>query len=132
MVKLSLNPYRSNAFCCQEFHKAETGTDCNVTYQPATQRTVSQIYLSAVKKLKCENKYKTKAHNFLFDFVPKELIYLKKSELQLTTAIDTLCTLDGDVIKFPAHYVCQTVLKGYIQGLTATVCNIQLAEMCLH
>jgi hypothetical protein len=42
-----------------------------------------------------------KAHNFLFDFVPKELHYIKnnysRSELQLTAALGVLCMSDGDM-----------------------------------
>jgi hypothetical protein len=42
-----------------------------------------------------------KAHNFLFDFVPKELLYIKnnnsKYELELTTALCVLCTSDADM-----------------------------------
>jgi hypothetical protein len=43
-----------------------------------------------------------KAHNFLFNFIPKELLYIKnnysKCELQLAPALGVLCTSDGDVI----------------------------------
>jgi hypothetical protein len=40
-----------------------------------------------------------KAHNFLFDFVPKELPDIKKKslkyELELTATLGMLCTLDN-------------------------------------
>jgi hypothetical protein len=42
-----------------------------------------------------------KAHNLLFNFIPKELLNIKnnysKYELELSLALGVLCTSDGDM-----------------------------------
>jgi hypothetical protein len=48
-----------------------------------------------------EHIHEINAHNFLFNFVPKELLYIKnnysKFEQELAPALGVLCTLDGDM-----------------------------------
>jgi hypothetical protein len=47
-----------------------------------------------------QHAYEMIACNFLFDFIPKELLYVKnngsKYELNLTAALRVLCSPDGD------------------------------------
>jgi hypothetical protein len=47
-----------------------------------------------------------KAHNFLFDFIPKELLYIinnnLKYDLELTSAPGMQCMSDGNVMKLLA------------------------------
>jgi hypothetical protein len=60
--------------------------------------------------------YELKAHNFLSDFVPKELIYIEtnnsKYEADLTVALCMLCTSDSDMKKRLVCYVHRMVSKG--------------------
>jgi hypothetical protein len=60
------------------------------------------------------------ACNFLFDFIPKELLYVKnnssKYELNLTAGLRVLCSLDGDKVTEIAVVICKYMSDG-VEGL---------------